>query len=166
MDLWEEKTIIKSSVRSSSLGFTLIEVIMAIVILASALTVLLGLQASIIERTIRDSNQKQAAMFTRQILAAIESEEAAGNPLAIQNTKATIEELLVSILGGPYIFPEGVPVEDFTGILDVTYAGIPSVNPEALKRIEVTVLWSDLPQDKISVLLFIPYDEENKGEAP
>ena len=146
--------------RSRESGFTLIEVTMAILILAGSLTIMIGLQAAIIERTVHDNNEKQAVMLARQILAVIEAEEGKGNPLSIQDTTDSVENLIESILGVDYELPERERFENFQSRLLVQYAGIPNVGEEALKRIDVSVNWSEAPQDQVEVTLFIPFDED------
>ncbi len=141
-------------------GFTLIEVTLAIVILAGSFTILIGLQSAIIERTVRDNNQKQAVMIARQILAAIESEEASSNPVPLQETTAPVQDILDSILGAPFEIPTTLRLEPFQASLMVAYAGIPGVADEALKRIDLTVFWGDSINEQLHVVLFIPFDKE------
>ncbi|MCB0334497.1 MAG: prepilin-type N-terminal cleavage/methylation domain-containing protein [Bdellovibrionales bacterium] len=144
-------------------GFTLIEVTLAIVILAGSLTILLGLQSAIIDRTVRDNNQKQAVMIARLILAAIESEEASGNPLPLQQTTAPIDDVLQSILSTPFELPQTLKLEPFEATLLVAYAGIPGVAEEALKRIDLTISWGESNQERLDVVLFIPFDEKENA---
>jgi len=54
-------------------GFTFIEVMVALIILASAAGILIGLQSSAIARTIRDKNAQHAMLLGRRIMASVEA---------------------------------------------------------------------------------------------
>ena len=56
-------------------GFTLIEIAIAVFMLASALVVMLGLEQSNIARTLNDQNRKVALGLARKIMSAIELEQ-------------------------------------------------------------------------------------------
>jgi prepilin-type N-terminal cleavage/methylation domain-containing protein len=53
-------------------GFTFIEVMVALIILASASGILVGMQSSAIARTIRDKNAQQGMLLARRIMTSIE----------------------------------------------------------------------------------------------
>ena len=59
--------------RRRSSGFTLIEVVFAVLILAGSLVVLLGLQTSSLQLTGRGKMTQQAMLYARRILAPIET---------------------------------------------------------------------------------------------
>lgn len=54
-------------------GFTFIEVMVALIILASASGILVGMQSSAIARTIRDKNAQQGMLLGRRIMASVEA---------------------------------------------------------------------------------------------
>ena len=54
-------------------GFTFIEVMVALIILASASGILVGMQSSAIARTIRDKNAQQGMLLGRRIMSSIEA---------------------------------------------------------------------------------------------
>jgi prepilin-type N-terminal cleavage/methylation domain-containing protein len=54
-------------------GFTFIEVMVALIILASASGILVGMQSSAIARTIRDKNAQQGMLLARRIMSSIEA---------------------------------------------------------------------------------------------
>lgn len=54
-------------------GFTFIEVMVALIIMASASGILVGMQSSAIARTIRDKNAQQGMLLGRRIMASIEA---------------------------------------------------------------------------------------------
>ena len=61
-----------NSKRTLCSGFTLVEVVIAILVLAGSLVVLLGLQSSAVTKALRDRNQLQAMLAARHIFAAVE----------------------------------------------------------------------------------------------
>ena len=63
----------KNKRANRSSGFTLVEIMIAIVILASSITVILGLQSAIMKRAIDDKSRLTAMLFARRILASLES---------------------------------------------------------------------------------------------
>ena len=81
--------------QSRTAGFTLIEVCLALLVLGGSMIVLLGLQSSIIGRTIRDSKKQRAMLLSRQILSAIET---SNTPLVEQSTDGTFKDVLDSVL--------------------------------------------------------------------
>lgn len=54
-------------------GFTFIEVMVALIILASASGILVGMQSSAIARAIRDKNAQQGMLLGRRIMASVEA---------------------------------------------------------------------------------------------
>lgn len=58
---------------STQTGFTFIEVMVALIILASASGILVGMQSSAIARTIRDKNAQQGMLLGRRIMASVEA---------------------------------------------------------------------------------------------
>ena len=62
----------KNSKKDSRAGFTLVEVVIAILVLAGSLVVLLGLQSAAVTKALRDRNQLQAMLAARHIFAAVE----------------------------------------------------------------------------------------------
>jgi prepilin-type N-terminal cleavage/methylation domain-containing protein len=54
-------------------GFTFIEVIVALALLAASASILIGMEGAAIRRTIRDQNAQQATLAARRIMASIEA---------------------------------------------------------------------------------------------
>lgn len=144
-------------------AFTLIEITIAILILASGLVILLGLQSSSIARAVRDRDKLQAMLLARQVLAAIESaKEPVQNQERVSSAEAMLEELL----------PEGRKVAAYydnslrrfqlrlkVGNWELP---IPNFPPQQVKRLDLTVAWSNSPLDSLTITYFIP--EEPPGE--
>lgn len=72
-------------------GFTLMEVVIAVMILSTALVTLLGLQSSILRRALRDEEKQQAMLLARSILSAIEIKN---QDIETQEITVPIEDLL------------------------------------------------------------------------
>lgn len=135
-------------------GFTLIEVTLAIVILASALVVILGLQSSATERALRDGNMQKAMLISREILAAIEANQKDINIQTLENR--TIEEIFRVVFPQANDLPANVEYDNFRCDLLIEYSGIPNLNDEAMIKILLRVKWSDEPRDSMEVVYYIP----------
>lgn len=148
-------------------GFTLIEIIFAILILAGSLVVLLGLQSAATQATIRDGRKLSAMLAARAVMSAIEL----GDPeIEVQDTTAPMNELMELVIPGatdkepdPQTDPRG-PAPGLTGRLVVEYWPLPGVEPETVKRVSLTVSWSDSPIDAVKALYFIPAGEAAAAE--
>ena len=137
-------------------GFTLIEVVIALVILGGSLVVLLGLQSSIIERTIRDSKKQRAMLLARQILSAI---EVAQTPPVPQSTDGSFKDVLNSVLTSNETNREESPEDaEYHAQLEVESVGIPKLAPDAIRKITVTISWSPSPLDQLTAVFFTPSD--------
>lgn len=138
-------------------GFTIIEIVIAVAILATALVTLLGVQASILERTVRDRNVQQAMLLAREALAAIESLD---EPLDLQSEQMPIGQLLekLGIEHGAWD-AELEQLDLYTAQFNVTAWGIPGLDDEAMKRVSLVLFWGPDPRDQFEVVYFIPQDE-------
>lgn len=139
-------------------AFTLIEVIFAIVILSSSLVVLLGLQSSVISKSLRDRNQTYAMLIGRNILAALEMEK----EIEEQDTTETAYQLLKDLDGIDKDDPEeqelyngmyvNLKVEEWENPPEVTEK-IDLLKP-LLKRIYMRVFWGETPEDQMEIVYF------------
>ncbi|MCO6431875.1 MAG: prepilin-type N-terminal cleavage/methylation domain-containing protein [Deltaproteobacteria bacterium] len=151
-----------SAASSKQRGFTLIEVVIAVVILSTAFITLLGLQSSIMKRTLRDEEKQQAMLLARSILAAIES-----NVDEIQPQDETlpagemIEKLLTDAAPRS---EEGEDVQRFNLLarLAVDVWGIPNLKDDAMKRIRLSIFSAEAPEEAFEVLFFIPNEDSSE----
>jgi len=134
-------------------GFTLIEVTMAIVIMASALTILVGMQSSLVEQTIRGRNQQQAMLLARRILAGFEVVDPDMNEGTSEMSAA--EALELSEVADERDPQDYAGYENFRVLIQFNYWGIPKIDPQAMQRILVRVMWGPLPGDSLVVSYFI-----------
>lgn len=157
----------KRSAGAAAAGFTLIEITIAILVLASGLVILLGLQSSSIQRAVRDRDKLQAMLLARQILAAIEISREA---LPLQDKTAPAHDLLADLMPG---LPRDLRLDDnldkFMTRLRIQNWDLPQINQNSLnqdlvRRIDLTVYWSDSPLDAVNIVYFMPEepgDEED-----
>ena len=141
------------SKRAEHSGFTLVEVALAIVILAGSLVVLLGMQSSVIEQTVRDRHRQEAMLLARRIMAGIESSEMAGpeGDKSMPGSKA-LEEYGRSTAENAR---DREALDMFSVRIQVSPWGIPNIDPQALKRILLTVAWGDSAQESLELVYFM-----------
>ncbi|RIL05130.1 MAG: hypothetical protein DCC75_11970 [Proteobacteria bacterium] len=144
----------KRRIRRNS-GFTLMEIIFAILILGGSLTVLLGLQSSSTQRNVRDKNKQQALLVAREIMSVIESTPI---PVDIQDFSGPPRELISSLY--PEALEQGREIDPENRLiaqLKVEFWPLPNIDdPEAVKRITLRIYWSDSPLDQIELVYFEP----------
>lgn len=142
-------------------GFTLIEITIAVVILASALVILLGLQTSAIDRTIRDQNSQQAMLVSRRILSAVEAKK---DELDVGEIAGNIEEVLnqLNAQDGEDVAEREalLNIENYQVRLEIELSSLPELD-EQMKRILLTLSWGDPPfeslQESYQVVYFTPH---------
>lgn len=142
-------------------AFTLIEVTIAILVLASALAVLLGLQSSLLGLSIGDRQRQDATLLARRILSIIEAApqhspgEQSGDGLKMLGEYVSLDDIQAS---------EMERLRSFQVQIDTTTMGIPGLAEDALYRIVLSVSWGPAPQDRIEVLYFDPNTESIQEE--
>jgi len=143
--------------RSRDLGFTLIEITIAVFILAVSLVTLIGLQSSILQRSISDRNEIEAMLVARRILAAIESNE---EPVPPQELAGSAAEVLRN-------FVTGSEEEEYSAAFQSLQAELKVEDWEfgesvtSLRRVKLRLSWSENPADSFNVFYFIPNEEED-----
>lgn len=142
----------------SDLGFTLIEVTFAVLILAGSLVTLLGLQSSSLQLATHDKYTQQAMLIARQIMAPIETSK---DPIDIQDNEGSVASILEKVLPNLGSSGNALPQsQDFRARLKVEYWGIPKVDEQATKRITLTISWSPSTDDQFQLIYFMP----NEGD--
>lgn len=141
-------------------GFTLIEVIFAIVILSGSLIVLLGLQSSAIDKALRDRNQLDAMLLARNILAALEIQE----DIIDNSVQGSALQLIKDFNAVPAEdYEELERFSDFQADLQIEDWQTPAELAEQIsdagplmKKLYLKIFWSDLPDDQIEIVYFVP----------
>lgn len=156
MDLYSRQKINKS-------GFTLVEVIFAIVILTSSLVVLLGLQSSAIDKALRDRNQLDAMLLARSLLSALELEFKEKPPESSSVDSSVIQLLQDHNAVPPEDIAELEGFADFKAELRIEDWQTPpqlaeqiQTDKALMKKLYLRVYWSDLPDDQVDVVYFFP----------
>lgn len=150
--------------RRHSYGFTLIEVAFAVLILSGTLVTLLGLQSSSIQRAVRDRNKQQAMLIARQIFSSIETASINAsdkNSLEIGERTESPDKIANEILQNASNPANPLDPENrFLATLKVEYWDIKGLPENSVKRVSLTVSWSDNPLDKVSVIYFVPSEDQ------
>lgn len=153
MDKMRKRAMTRNGVQVQR-GFTLVEIIIAVMILAVSLTTILGLQSSSTAQAIRTKNKQEAMLAAREIMAAIELQGATVENISLNST---VEEVLKK-----YLPPErtksgkigsSLPLRADLSIDFWATKGLPD---KSVKKVALVVYWSDNPQDKISIIYFVP----------
>lgn len=135
-------------------GFTLIEIIIAVMVLAVSLTTILGLQSSSTDQAIRTRNKQEAMLIAREIMSAIELQGSAIENISL-NTSAleVLQKYLPPDKQKKNRAETGLPLQADLSIDFWAMKGLPD---KSVKKVSLVVYWSDNPQDKISIIYFIP----------
>lgn len=145
---------------SNQRGFTLIEITIAILLLAGSLVVLMGLQFSTIEQTVRDQNRETALLAGRMIFAQIEAENL---PIKNQDISVPLAQLLNDYtLPAEEDAPRLAQLGAYTAHFTVSDQEIPTLRPRAMKRLQLIISWSDDPLDAVEMAYFLP-NEANEA---
>ena len=141
-------------------GFTLIEILIALTVMAAASGVLIGMQSAAIARTFRDKNAQQGMLLARRIMASVEA--SADNPQALVNFDNE------SAIGARHNFGIPEPTEaaekkalapfTVTMLVEEFPLPIPNMDPEPMNKITLRVSWgADSDQNFIiAYLMAIP----------
>lgn len=126
-------------------GFTLLEVLIALLILATSMVTILSLQGAIMSRTVQDSRAQRALLASRLILSLIEAQE---DTLPFTNDQGTVADII------KVIAPEGGNLPTILNLSD--YADIQAaittqpwtaggIAENLLKKFVITLKWGDGP---------------------
>ena len=146
-------------------GFTLIEITIAVVILAMGLSIILGLQSSAVTQSLRDRNKEIALLAGRRILAHLEVDE---GDLNTEDNSGPLPKLLERF-GATEKDGDGkedAKLSDYTARLQIEPWGIPDADPEAMKRVVLTISWSDSPSDSVELAYFVPSNKPSASPTP
>jgi type II secretory pathway pseudopilin PulG len=150
----------KRYLKASCGGFTLIEVVFAIVMLSTSLVVIISLQTSTIQKALRDRNQQQAMLAMRTIMSAVEL-NISTVVQGFQGYQGTAIDLLKKVMpqAGQLDSDEVAALQKFEADMTTEIVFIPvpgKQEPVTMKRVNVALRWGDTPDDKLQVVLFVP----------
>lgn len=134
-------------------AFTLMEITLAVLILATSLTVFLGLHSSSMRRAVRDRNMQQAMLMARRILASLEVCEDELQEGAKERVKP--QDIIGSCPDTTWDSDE----ESFREFL-LDYQVMPwdinTGNDPPLWRLTLRIYAEEYPQDRLEVVYFLP----------
>lgn len=146
----------------NSAGFTLIEVLIALLVLATSMIVILSLQGSIMSRTVQDSRAQRALLASRLILSLIEAQEAT---LPLVNDQGNAAEVIRAIAPEGGNLPASFNPQDLFDIQAsiTTQPWTPGgIAANSLKKFVVTLRWGDGPSESLETTYL--GTEELKGD--
>ena len=133
-------------------GFTLIEIMIAVLILATALVVMLGLEQSNIVRTINDQNRKVALSLARKVMAAIDLEQITIN---IDEEK---ESKIIDFFNQNNIEYDNDDKKNYDKFSIVLKASSPTIagieQDNIIKLIELKILWGESYKEQLSIVRY------------
>lgn len=136
-------------------GFTLIEVSIAVVILAAAVTTLYGLQAANTRSTLHIANENQATLLARQFFAMMDARSSNLPPIAEQVVEGTVEDIYRGIGVKPPLLSEDARVR-FRAKLVVDQWPLAALLKSPMKRMQVTISWGPTVSDRLLLTYFLP----------
>jgi len=142
--------------KKSEQGFTFLEVIVALALLAVSASILIDMEAAAVRRTIRDQNAQQATLAARRIMASIEAIDDKDFTLASSQGRPA-EELLQelgvdtaaqSLQGGPQV---SAPPLTASLLVEDQPIPLPNTVVDPMKRIILKVSWGPGRDDFITI---------------
>jgi acyl-CoA synthetase (AMP-forming)/AMP-acid ligase II len=133
-------------------GFTFIELIFAVLILAAAILPIYGLQTSSVSRIARNENELQATLIARQLLSFIEGSE---NTLRTTNHELKAFDALQQIARGTKGIDYQPDNREVLARYTVKFVVEPwNINlteqlPIGLQRLRLEVAWGPLENDRV-----------------
>jgi prepilin-type N-terminal cleavage/methylation domain-containing protein len=140
----------------SEQGFTFLEVIVALALLAVSASILIGMEAAAVRRTIRDQNAQQATLVARRIMASIEAIDDKDFNLASSEGRPVeelLQELGVDATTQPLERGAQASPPPLTASLLVEDQPIPLPNTvvDPMKRVTLKVSWGPGRDDFITI---------------
>ena len=138
-------------------GFSFIELVVALALFAVAASVIVGLESSAINRTLRDKNAQQAMLAARRIMASI---EAAGPALDLPDQEGVPVSEVLSSLGAPDTGSddEKAALSSFRASLRIQDWDLPFENVQnpAMRKVALVIAWGDGVGDAFKIDYLFP----------
>lgn len=138
-------------------GFSLIEVIVALAIMAAAASLLIGMQGAAIARTLRDRDAQQAMLAARRIMSSI---EAAGDDAPVENFDGETVLDTLKRFGGPDptndTEAQGYASLRVAMAVDEWQLPIPNVTDDPMRKITLKVYWGTQPDEAFNITYLAP----------
>ncbi len=155
MEPWEAQHLMRRAPSTQS-GFTLIEILIALTVMAAASGVLIGMQSAAIARTFRDKNAQQGMLLARRIMASVEA--SGDNPQAVANfdNENAISALQKFGIPEPTEAAEKKALAPFavSMLVEEFPLPIPNMEPEPMNKVTLRISWgTDIDQNFIVTYL-------------
>lgn len=141
-------------------GFTFIEVIIAVMLLAAAMSVLIGLESSAVQRLIYDRNTQQAMLAARRIMSMIEIHE---DDLSFANQLQGPVLTVLNQLGAPISGneQERIALESLNASVMIEPWTPPgnNIDENSMNRVTLSIAWGPTPDEAFTIMYFIPAPE-------
>lgn len=142
---------------ASERGFTFIEVVIAVSLLAIAATIIVGMQGAAVQRGLRDKFAQQSILAGRRIMASLEANEEQIQPF---EQSAPILSLFDTFkIPQPQDKDELSMLEQLQGTLKIEPWAIPEIDPDAMRKITLSINWGPEEDQSIEILYFAPRDK-------
>lgn len=142
--------LVRTSYQES--GFTLIEIAIAIFLLATSLTIILSLQSSVIARSLDDRTRIQAMLAARRVLSGIESGD-------VEVERSDLSKPLLEYLG-PQARPEDAEsLKNLTLDLKVEPWTVARFEDLEIDKITLSLSWGPAIEQQVTIFFFVPQDE-------
>lgn len=143
------------SVRRREGAFTLIEVLIAIVLLATGVTTLYGLQAANTRTTLQMANEHHAVLLARQFFATMDVRPDGAPPVGERTVEGSFEELYGAIGMKPPPLSEDARVRFRVRMVVDTWA-LGDLLPKPMRRMRLRVFWGPTDRDGVALTYFLP----------
>lgn len=142
------------SVRSQR-AFTLVEILIAIALLAAGVTTLYGLQAANTQTTLHIANEHHAVLLARQFFASIEVRPEEAPPLDEQTVEGSFEELYRAInMKAPPLSEDARSRFRVSMVIDKW--ALADLLEKPMRRMQLRVFWGGTGRDSVSLTYFLP----------
>jgi prepilin-type N-terminal cleavage/methylation domain-containing protein len=143
MDHANTEPVASSFKKASQKGFTLIEITVALSLLAVSASIFIGMQGSAVRRTLRDTNAQAAMLLARRIMASVETLKDSEFTLASQGDSPVGDLLQQLNITGIGERAESAAIEQMTASVTVDELDLqlPLDRQEQMKRITLRLTW-------------------------
>lgn len=143
-------------------GFTFIEILIALIMLASSFTIIIGLQTAAISATVYDSQMQKGLLIARTIMSYLEvSDESISNMNKSGNAISVLESIAPNIPNGTINMRE---FQSYQAELIIEYWNVELLAPNSLQRVMLKVWWGQNGREQINLDFFIPVDVTESPE--
>jgi prepilin-type N-terminal cleavage/methylation domain-containing protein len=143
--------------RSRRSGFTMLEIMIAISILAVAVVPSLGLNNASLSRLYQNEKEFRAILIARQVMSFFEASGRSPNPQESDGEALQIvNELGRFTTGIPYTHPNPLELDGFYIFLKVDPLQIENFPDDKLLKVSVVVSWGTEVKDSLELIHIVP----------